>query len=291
VRNPGFHVLRHHDAESFLACAEPWLSNAEPETNLVLGLAYWLRGELAVGRPRPWLLTIHRDDAIVGCALRTPPRELILTQMERPGVLALVCSLPTELPALPGVIGPEPSAGTFAAEWSSLHRQPSQPRMHQRFYALRKLRPGLPATPGHLRLASSSDLPQVAEWMAHFAEEAATRDSDRPEEIAERTVGRGQVFLWEDSRPLSMAGWTGATSRGRRLGYVFTPPLERRRGYASACVAALSRTILSMGDHYCCLYADLANATSNAIYVRIGYEPLYDAAQYSFAGSPSHREV
>jgi predicted GNAT family acetyltransferase len=156
--------------------------------------------------------------------------------------------------------------------------------MRQRFYVLRQICGGLPATPGRLRPATSSDLELATQWVAQFTEEAATGDSQDPHEVAKQRIARGQLYLWEALRPVSMAAWTGATPNGRRMYLVFTPPTERRRGYASACVAALSDKILSAGDNYCCLYADLANPTANSIYSRIGYEPLYDVTRYSLAG-------
>ena len=289
--SPDLRVLRHADAESFLKCAEPWLLKAEAQNNLILGLAHSLRAEPSSDSSHPWLLSIQQRNSVVACALRTPPRALLVSRMEPAAVDALIHSLRAELPSLPGVIGPEPSAGEFAARWSRLQQQPSQARMRQRFYVLHQVRGNLPATPGHLRQATSSDLRQVAEWVAKFTEEAATGDSDDPQEVAGRVIGRGQLYLWQASNPVSMAAWTGATPSGRRLALVFTPPAERRRGYASACVAALSGTILSMGNSYCCLYADLANPTANAIYARIGYEPLYDVTQYFLAGGPSDRRA
>jgi uncharacterized protein len=57
---------------------------------------------------------------------------------------------------------------------------------------------------------------------------------------------------------------------------VYTPPALCRRGYASACVAALSARLLTEGRRLCFLYTDLANPTSNAIYQKIGYRPVYD---------------
>ncbi len=291
MTSPDLRVLRHADAESLLRCAEPWLLQAEPRTNLVLGLAHSLRAESSANRSRPWLLSIHEGNSVIGCALRTPPGDLIITQLERPGVEALIHSLGAELPALPGVIGPDPSSGEFAAQWSKLHQLPSQLRMRQRFYVLHQSRADLPATPGRLRRATSSDLPLVAEWVAQFTEQVATGDPRDPQEAAERAITRGQLYLWQGFRPVSMAAWTGATPNGRRVGYVFTPPAERRRGYAAACVAALSGAILSEGDRYCCLYADLGNPTSNAIYVRVGYEPLYDATQFTLARSPLEQRM
>jgi predicted GNAT family acetyltransferase len=58
---------------------------------------------------------------------------------------------------------------------------------------------------------------------------------------------------------------------------VYTPPAERRRGYAAAAVAEVSRRLLDQGARVC-LFTDQANPTSNALYARLGYEPVVDMA-------------
>jgi uncharacterized protein len=45
-------------------------------------------------------------------------------------------------------------------------------------------------------------------------------------------------------------------------------------------VAAFSQQLLELGNRFCCVDADLANPTSNAIYARLGYRPVCDAAMY-----------
>jgi predicted GNAT family acetyltransferase len=79
-----------------------------------------------------------------------------------------------------------------------------------------------------------------------------------------------------------MAVAHGATPRGIRIGYVYTPPDRRRRGYAGACVAELSRRLLAAGRAFCVLYADLSNPTTNALYQRMGYKPVADVTDYYF---------
>jgi hypothetical protein len=63
---------------------------------------------------------------------------------------------------------------------------------------------------------------------------------------------------------------------------VYTPPEVRARGYASACVAALTKLLLEGGRRFCFLYTDLSNPTSNSIYQRVGYRPISDVDQYVF---------
>ena len=69
---------------------------------------------------------------------------------------------------------------------------------------------------------------------------------------------------------------------GVRIGAVYTPPEHRRRGYATATVASLSRAMLDRGRRACYLFTDLANPTSNHIYAEIGYEPVCDVDEIRF---------
>ena len=78
-----------------------------------------------------------------------------------------------------------------------------------------------------------------------------------------------------------MAGWSGKTANGVRLNLVYTPPGLRSRGYARACVWALTEQLLAQGNMFCCLYANLANPISNRIYERIGYRPVSDVSDFN----------
>jgi hypothetical protein len=63
---------------------------------------------------------------------------------------------------------------------------------------------------------------------------------------------------------------------------VYTPPELRGRGYASALTAHVSAEQLAAGRSFCFLYTDLANPTSNRIYVALGYERVCDSVEYAF---------
>jgi predicted GNAT family acetyltransferase len=79
-----------------------------------------------------------------------------------------------------------------------------------------------------------------------------------------------------------MAGYTGSTPNGIRVTAVYTPPERRNRGYASACVAALSQMRLEGGRRFCFLFTDLANPTPNRIYQQIGYRAVCDMDEFTF---------
>jgi hypothetical protein len=154
--------------------------------------------------------------------------------------------------------------------------------MRQRMFEARGVQ-SLEAPPaGALRIAQTADLPIVGPWAAAFFDEAHLDDPTDPHEVARERVDRGNVFLWDDGRPVSMAAWASRTQHGVRINFVYTPPEHRRHGYASACVAALTQHLLDEGQAFCCLYTDMANATSNKIYQKIGYHLICDMSDFHF---------
>ena len=102
-------------------------------------------------------------------------------------------------------------------------------------------------------------------------------------ESASARVEDRDLFLWEVAgQPVSMAAKTRRTTHGITVSWVYTPSEHRRRGYASACVAALSEQLLDAGWEFCTLFTDLANPISNSIYQKIGYRPVADFDEWIF---------
>ena len=93
-------------------------------------------------------------------------------------------------------------------------------------------------------------------------------------------------WIWEDGEPVSLAGFSGPTPNGIRIGPVYTPEDRRRRGYATRLVAEMSAHQLAAGRRFCFLYTDLANPTSNAVYERIGYRRVCESDEIGFGGDP-----
>jgi hypothetical protein len=141
----------------------------------------------------------------------------------------------------------------------------------------------LPATAqGCLRKAVPQDLERLAAWwQAASIEMGMKADPEETGKTAALRIGDGDVFVWEDGEPVSMACKTRPTRRGISVGMVYTPPDRRSSGYATACVGELSRMLLREGRDYCALFADLDNPVSNSIYRKIGYRPVADCLEYT----------
>jgi len=72
-----------------------------------------------------------------------------------------------------------------------------------------------------------------------------------------------------------------AACRALNIGISLLPG-QRGRGYGAAVTAAVSQAALGAGAAYLVLFTDLANPTSNALYQRLGYEPIEDRVVLAF---------
>jgi hypothetical protein len=281
-------VVRHVDAAGFLARAEEWLLRAEAEHNLILGITGALRSGSSAYEPPYYLATIEHDGEIVGCAFRTPPYKLGLTRMPDEAARALAQDIARTYDTLPAVLGPVDATRTFADAWSAHTGTVPRDAARNRIYQLDRVSQGLPFVPGGMRTATEADFDLVVRWIEAFHDDVKMplRLSDRA--YRDRITGGG-IVLWEtDGAPVSLAGSTGPTRHGIRVGPVYTPAEHRRHGYATALVAALSRRLLDAGRRFCFLYTDLDNPTSNDIYRQIGYAPVCDVVDIVFTprGAP-----
>ena len=271
---------------TFVEQASPFLLSHEAHNNLLLGICAELaRNPATFGSEPPVMLTVENDGAVVLAAVQTPPNNLILSHTDHLDALELLAStLAAEDHRLPGVQGARTLAEHFARRWAALHEQQIAPAMDLRIYQLTAVRPPTPV-PGQMRQASEADRPLLEAWFAAFHEEATpgATASDKAA-VVTRWLTSPTRFLavWEDDEPVALAGATGPTPNGIRIGAVYTPPERRRRGYASALVAALSQHQLDAGKRFCFLFTDLGNPTSNHIYQTIGYEPVVEIAELRF---------
>ncbi len=90
-------------------------------------------------------------------------------------------------------------------------------------------------------------------------------------------------MLWEaNGETVSIAGATDALAGVARIGPVYTPPQWRGRGYGGAVTAAIGELARQRGARSVVLFTDLANAASNSLYLKLGYQPVEDRVVLRF---------
>jgi predicted GNAT family acetyltransferase len=277
---------RIDDPEAFSGRAGAFLTAHEPEHNLPLGLLGRLVDEPRLYGFDPAFVVAEDDGMVVGCLLRTPPHGVVLSRFDSLAAVDAVAEAVLDMhPGLPGAVGPHDVVGRFASAWSDLTGVQARIGIRQRVHAASVVHE-LPHAPGRMREAGPDDMPTVLDWLDGFAVEALGEAPHREE--AEATYRRreadpdGAWLLWDDNGPVSLAAYGNPTPTGTRVGPVYTPPKHRGHGYATSLVADLTAERLSAGLASCFLFTNLANPTSNAIYARIGYEPIADWDQWVF---------
>ncbi len=155
-----------------------------------------------------------------------------------------------------------------------------------RTYALREVLPPVRPVLGEMVPFPEERADLLMQWVEAFCEDAGLSEPGARDLFLQRLKRGSLAWLWQvDGEPVSMAV-SSRTEVCSRISGVYTPPEHRRRGYASACVAALSQYALDEGVSLCSLNTNLSNPTSNRIYQEIGYRPVEDICDWFFEACP-----
>jgi predicted GNAT family acetyltransferase len=285
-------IHRPDDADGFLELAGPLVERDEARNQLLLGIAGTIAEHPdAYDTVRFWVAV--DGERPVAAAVRTAPHNLVLADPE-PGtdLEPLLGAVLADDPGVPGLVGNAPEADAAASFLARASTRSTERTLAQGVFALSWVEE-VPRAPGAHRRADETDRTLLLDWLTAFEEEALPfyHVSDRADH--ERTLDRrfsserSGLWLWEDAGvPVSLAGFSGPTPNGIRIGPVYTPPSHRRRGYATTLVADLSQWLLGQGYRSCFLYTDLSNPTSNHIYETIGYRQVAEAVEIRFAERP-----
>lgn len=273
---------RPGDPATFKTIAGAFLLAHEAENNVPIGII----DALIAGRDYgPTYFGVVRDrERVVGVAMRAGFYLIVTTGSRVDALPLLIEDASRATPDAPGIVGAKDLAARAVELWTERTGQRATLQMAERIYRLSRVRAPRGA-PGGMRAATLADLDLLASWFQAFVMESQPWVDPAIELAranAERWMRLGALRVWDDGGVVSMAGASGPTPRGIRVSAVYTAPAKRGHGYASNLVAALSQEQLDRGREFCFLFTDLANPTSNKIYMDIGYEPVIDVDQWAF---------
>lgn len=271
--------------EEYLAGAGGYLlaNPVEHTIELVVTETLRARGAAAFGGPPPLFGWWHRPGGDVGGAfLHTPPYPVLLSG-DPDAAAPLAAELAARGRELPGVNGAAGAVTRFAAAWLQHTGTSSTPRRRSRLFRLGDLVFPEPWPPGSARTADETDSDLLTDWFTAFADETGQREGVARHNADDR-ISYGGMTIWEaDGVPVATAGRTRPAAGVVRVGPVYTPPEHRRHGYGGAATVAVTQAALDDGAEAVVLFTDLANPTSNALYVRLGYRPVGDRLMLSFS--------
>lgn len=272
----------YDDAERFARLARPLLDADPVRHTLALTVLERVRdGSLGAAL----MLTVHRRGEVIGVALRTTGRSVIVSAL--PGACATaVDAVAAEVDPMPdGVAGPVDEARAYAAAVAARTGATPSVAMRQRLFRLVTLQAPT-GVPGAARQAGLDDVELLAGWMSAFEDEAMHLPhpvEDPRSDLRAALAGGAGILLWEvGGRPVAYAGAGRPIAGMSRVGPVYTSPEHRGHGYGSAVTAAATAWALGAGARDVVLFTDLANRVSNVIYPRIGYRPVHDTVELAF---------
>jgi GNAT superfamily N-acetyltransferase len=282
-------VQHHEDPQAFMAIAESFYRRDTLWHTVALTV---MARYLTMTRAHaPFMATLHDDGDLIGVAFRTPPWPVIASGLPTgPALLETFLTRWLEIdPGLPGASGPRTNVEALGDAWTRVTGGTTKEVLAGRLYRLDQLLE--PTVPGRPRVATEDDIALLIKWRNAFSAEASPEQRDHTEDAANvrRLLELGDsVILWEDrGQPVSWACASTPIDGMSRVGPVYTPPEHRAHGYGSAVTAAVSRHARDAGARDVILFTDLANPTSNSIYQKIGYRPVYDSSELHFAPLPS----
>ena len=260
-----------------MAEAKAFLASEPVRHNLILTLLH-----ARVAHPEPGRYWVAKEgDDVVGVIFQSPlNRSAILTPMGSEIVSVMVDAITDTAVVLPGVLGPAATAASFAGQWTECHKSAAFPVQGLRLYEKIEVGKQAPVN-GRFRQAGPDDRDLIIAWMRQFGADVGDEGGTDPTIIADRRLPAGQIWLWDDGQPVSLAMHSNQLENVIRIQVVYTPSERRNNGYAGACVAKLTKQLCDSG-YRCMLYTDLGNPHSNSVYQRIGYRAVAEALRYRF---------
>ncbi|MFF4038195.1 GNAT family N-acetyltransferase [Streptomyces sp. NPDC001816] len=266
------------DLDDFLARAGDFLRSRPALHNTPLTVIERLRtrGADAYGADATVFGHLEHSGEVRAIFYRLATRRLTLTPLSPEQADALAAHLADLGHSFSGVTADHDTATAFAEAWQRHTGTTPVRDWRGRLYRLGTLTPPEPRPDGRGRVLGTQDHGQLIDWCNEFAAdvgEAPTLDTDT---WANSRFADKHFTFWQtpDGTPVAMAGSTSLVGGMIRIDPVYTPAHLRGRGYAGAVTVEVTRAALAAGATDVVLFTNPANATSNALYQRIGYVPV-----------------
>jgi len=277
-------LQRYTDVKLFYDDVAGTLGKREVENNLPLGII--ARGVADQGG-QDWWMASQGEGRLI--SLQTPPKNLLLCtdsdEVSDAELIELMDALDAHGFAPMGVTAEKNLARRFAGLYAGRKNYSVEVTVELRSYILTEVL-DVPLV-GKIREFAPEDRFYIPFWMLHMGLDCSLggtlEDSVSGFDYRLDPTNAYTGYVLEvEGEPVSIAGLARTLPHGRSVAMVYTPPYLRGKGYATSCVAQVSRTVLEAGYEYCALFTDLSNPTSNDIYQKIGYRPVRDDSELRF---------
>ena len=260
-------VRRARDAAEFLELTQNLRAADLIRTSLITSIASSVAHGKRTYEGYFWLVA-YENGEVSGLAIRTLPYGYIFSPMNSNTCSALISKISAIDPEAKEFSGPK-SVIDLLETFGKFKVIEEEGEL---IYENRNFTPA-PAL-GEVRFASVDDFELVFEWMQAFIEETQLRNFELEAVVRNALTAGRYELLFVDGVPVSLGGNSGTYSTGdidiARVGPIYTPPAERKRGYASAITSVITARLIAEGA-LPTLYTQASNPTSNKIYQELGY--------------------
>lgn len=272
-------VIEHRSAVDFLASCEMWLSLREIENHGVLSLAGVLTSFHPIYRPPFRFAHVVQDQQIRGCCIYAEPDGLVLSDFSDEDTLTVFKYLKARIYIPSRIFGPKMPTLQLAKLFEDARSMPYRVQSAWRVHCLTNLLDDPNAIGGHIQLGDDTNRSLVSRWGKKY-------DSERPanvniQEFLLKKLADQQLYLWVDETPKCLATISGENCSGLRISSVYTPPVYRSNGYATAMIRDLSRKYLDSGSAYVTLNTQLGDPVER-IYQKLGFQPVTEKLSITF---------
>lgn len=277
-----YKLIVYKNPQEFWSKISPYLKPEEAKNSLMLGLSHF-------GLTNPTgivyqcaLFDENKFIAAMICSKYVDRYNLIISQVVDPQIVQILMEgfFKTKI-SLSSVIAEATTAKMFS-EFLSSNNYQIKHQVDQGIYSCSKVSVPKAEQDVHFRIANLNDVIKLGDWVTKFSEEALPHDPKVDGyKLIENKINMGQAFLLESNkRPVSIACWSRDIGSSCCVNFVYTPEVERKKGYASLVTALLTQKLLSEGKKETNLFTDMSNSTSNKIYQQIGYQFVCRSAHF-----------
>lgn len=280
---------RYHSIEHFFNDTIDLLAKYEIQNNLIIGNCLKAK---SIGIQPNWFMAtvVDQHNVIKLVTMISPPYPLLLFEVNNEpnnqAIEILIQYAIIEDLVIPGIVAEKELTKRFIQHYTNYHFTKVHLGTNLRIYSLREVL-HQPVTTGQIRLATIEDQYFIPYWLDAFSIECQIPEYKTDYNVllskTKTQIEQERLFIYEDPYPVSQVSATRETLNGIVLSNVYTPPYYRGKGYATAMMADACQYLLQKGYHYCVLFTDLSNPTSNSIYQKVGFEPVCDFDEYWFS--------
>ncbi len=276
-------LRRFEDVIEFYEEVEDYLLSNELENKLILDTCSILNQLSLDNQMHPLMATVEENNEIVAVTVKIPGQKLMLSKIKNLDSLDFLAHhLDSRFEQLLGVTGVAKEAEIFAQAWRSLCKNRYKLQGQLRSYNLDAVN-SVPLVKGYFRPGLQSDRSLLLKWFTGILTDVWGYTREHMKGSIDAYIDRKAIYLWQDgNKPVSMAIAFIDPKTGGQIELIYTPTELRKKGYSTACLAALSQYLLNRGCQKCWTLTDLRYPIANHVYEKIGYKPSCDWHDYSF---------